>query len=162
MCSLTNSIMDQKSSASNFSLAELRDLFSLDEGTDCQTHDLLGCECGGRGRTGSLKAPDGPEGTEEEKAKVESDSESEMDSLPVDLLPGLMKASQVGMSKVEEVWFPPIFMWSELPAAENACCFLRYHPGKLPAGNLATVTATALIYMPLPYRNPPTCMHSLH
>ncbi|KAF8425851.1 SNF2 family N-terminal domain-containing protein [Tirmania nivea] len=105
---LANSIMDQRLSASSFSLAELRDLFTLDEGTDCQTHDLLDCECGGRGGTGGLKvgggseAPDRPEDTEEEKAKVEDASESETDSLPVDLLPRLMKASQVDMSKVEE------------------------------------------------------------
>lgn len=99
--------MDQKSSASNFSLAELRDLFTLDENTDCQTHDLLGCECGGRVGTSDLKsgggsgAPDGPEAAEE--AKIEDASESEADSLPVDLIPGLMKASQVDMSKIEEV-----------------------------------------------------------
>jgi len=101
--------MDQKSSASSFSLAELRDLFTLDEGTDCQTHDLLGCDCGGRGGTSGLKgggrsgAPDGPGATEEEKAKIEDTSESETDSLPVDLFPGLVKASQVDMSKIEEV-----------------------------------------------------------
>ncbi|KAF8439543.1 SNF2 family N-terminal domain-containing protein [Terfezia claveryi] len=105
---LANSIMDQKSPISCFSLAELRDLFTLDESTGCQTHDLLGCECGGEGGTSGLKdgggsgAPDCPEAAEEEKAKVEVDSESETDNLP-DLLPGLMKASQVDMSKIEEV-----------------------------------------------------------
>ncbi|RPB23197.1 hypothetical protein L211DRAFT_787171 [Terfezia boudieri ATCC MYA-4762] len=106
---LANSIMDQKSSVSSFSLAELRDLFTLDESTGCQTHDLLGCECGGEGGTSGLKggdgsgAPDDPEAAEEEKAKVEVASESETDCLPVDLLPGLMKASQVDMTKIEEV-----------------------------------------------------------
>lgn len=109
LCSLANSIIDQKSSASSFSLAELRDLFTLDEGTDCQTHDLLGCECGGRGGTGDLKdgggsgAPDESDDAKQKIAKIEDVSESETDSLPVDLLPGLMKASQVDMSKIEEV-----------------------------------------------------------
>lgn len=42
---LADSIVDGKAAASGFSTAELRDLFSLDEEDDCQTHRLLGCEC---------------------------------------------------------------------------------------------------------------------
>lgn len=42
---LADSIVDGKAAASGFSTAELRDLFSLDEDDDCQTHRLLGCEC---------------------------------------------------------------------------------------------------------------------
>lgn len=45
-------------------------------------------------------------------------------------------------------------------------CFLYYHPGKLPAGTLATATATALIYIyPCIHLNipisEPTDMHAL-
>ena len=33
----------------HFSKEELRDLFSFREDTDCETHDLLQCSCGGGG-----------------------------------------------------------------------------------------------------------------
>jgi DNA repair and recombination protein RAD54B len=46
---LADSIVDGKASVSGFSQAELRDLFTLDESEDCQTHRLLGCRCGGNG-----------------------------------------------------------------------------------------------------------------
>ncbi|MCJ1308588.1 helicase [Agyrium rufum] len=46
---LASSVMDQKANASSFSREELRDLFRLDEGESCQTHDLIGCNCGGSG-----------------------------------------------------------------------------------------------------------------
>ena len=46
---LADSVMDNKAGSSAFTLAELRDLFSLDEGTECQTHDLLACPCEGKG-----------------------------------------------------------------------------------------------------------------
>ncbi|TKA26632.1 hypothetical protein B0A50_04740 [Salinomyces thailandicus] len=48
---LADSIVDNKSNVSGFTREELRDLFRLDEGRDCQTHKLLGCSCGGRGLT---------------------------------------------------------------------------------------------------------------
>lgn len=46
---LADSIVDGKSGASGFTKEELRDLFSFDEGEACQTHELLGCPCGGSG-----------------------------------------------------------------------------------------------------------------
>ncbi|WPH03427.1 Hypothetical protein R9X50_00630700 [Acrodontium crateriforme] len=46
---LADSIVDGKNGVSGFSKDELRDLFSLDEGVDCQTHKILGCTCGGNG-----------------------------------------------------------------------------------------------------------------
>ncbi|KAM3423360.1 hypothetical protein BST61_g796 [Cercospora zeina] len=42
---LADSIVDGKDAASNFTQNDLRDLFSLDEEDDCQTHRLLGCRC---------------------------------------------------------------------------------------------------------------------
>jgi DNA repair and recombination protein RAD54B len=77
---LADSVMDNKAGGSAFTLAELRDLFSLDERTDCQTHDLLGCSCEGKGY---LVEPIVP------SAAVDSDD----DDLPE--FPGLMKASAV-------------------------------------------------------------------
>lgn len=46
---LADSIVDGKSGASGFTKEELRDLFTFDEREGCQTHELLGCECGGAG-----------------------------------------------------------------------------------------------------------------
>lgn len=49
---LASNIMEQKGGTSNFTREELKDLFRLDEGSSCQTHDLLGCGCEGRGLPG--------------------------------------------------------------------------------------------------------------
>ncbi|KAK3072645.1 helicase [Teratosphaeriaceae sp. CCFEE 6253] len=46
---LADSIVDGKSATSTFTKDELRDLFSLDESSECQTHKLLGCMCSGDG-----------------------------------------------------------------------------------------------------------------
>ncbi|KAI9808215.1 MAG: hypothetical protein M1825_004672 [Sarcosagium campestre] len=54
---LADSVMDQKSNTSSFSTDELRNLFILDSSSACQTHDLLGCSCGGNG-TGTFDAED--------------------------------------------------------------------------------------------------------
>lgn len=47
---LADSVMENKDSVAQFSREELKDLFRLDEESTCQTHELLGCECGGRGQ----------------------------------------------------------------------------------------------------------------
>ncbi|KAL8935807.1 MAG: hypothetical protein Q9211_004504, partial [Gyalolechia sp. 1 TL-2023] len=46
---LAGSVMDQKVETSSFTREDLQDLFRLDETLGCQTHDLIGCKCGGRG-----------------------------------------------------------------------------------------------------------------
>lgn len=46
---LASNIMDQKGGTSSFTRDELKDLFRLDKGPSCQTHQLLGCACDGRG-----------------------------------------------------------------------------------------------------------------
>ncbi|RUS30529.1 hypothetical protein BC938DRAFT_479272 [Jimgerdemannia flammicorona] len=48
---LSDSLMDQKEQAgtNQFTTDDLRDLFTLDDTTDCQTHDLLECKCLGGG-----------------------------------------------------------------------------------------------------------------
>ena len=55
---LASSVMDQKGGTSSFSRDELRDLFRLDLGDSCQTHDLLGCSCEGRGLSDAAVAED--------------------------------------------------------------------------------------------------------
>ena len=51
---LADSVMDQKAGSSGFALEELKDLFTLNLISTCQTHDMLGCTCGGRGTRESL------------------------------------------------------------------------------------------------------------
>ncbi|KAI9721290.1 MAG: hypothetical protein M1812_002452 [Candelaria pacifica] len=65
---LADSVMDKKASASSFSRDELKDLFKLDENATCQTHDLLGCCCEGRGLPimPSVTPSDGDEEAEDE------------------------------------------------------------------------------------------------
>jgi len=46
---LADEIVDGKKTESSFSAAELKDLFRL-ETANCQTHDLIGCDCEGCGR----------------------------------------------------------------------------------------------------------------
>ncbi|POS82448.1 hypothetical protein EPUL_006017 [Erysiphe pulchra] len=46
---LAESVVDGKKNDASFSSQELRDLFRLDLNSECQTHDLLDCNCKGRG-----------------------------------------------------------------------------------------------------------------
>jgi DNA repair and recombination protein RAD54B len=85
---LADSVMVQKKGAAQFSREELRDLFRLDEDSQCQTHDLMQCKCGGRGEIPN----DGAAST------VESDVPDEEDEDSDDLYespPPLTKASEL-------------------------------------------------------------------
>ncbi|EPS41290.1 hypothetical protein H072_4846 [Dactylellina haptotyla CBS 200.50] len=84
---LADSVMDQKAGGSNFTSAELRDLFRLDTETVCNTHDLLACGCG---ETGEL--PGEPEEDEDEEEEEEE---------PIQMT-GWTKASAVDMDKQED------------------------------------------------------------
>lgn len=114
---LADSVMEHKDSVAQFSAAELRDLFRLDEESTCQTHDLMGCECGGRGVpvsvsvSGSSSLTTDPRGGEDGK---EDESElSELSDIPSDEeeeecsdlpdVPTLLKASEVDMEKQERL-----------------------------------------------------------
>jgi len=50
---LSGTVVDltKKADHISFSSEELRDLFSFDPNTTCLTHDLLGCQCTGDGKT---------------------------------------------------------------------------------------------------------------
>ncbi|XP_062589715.1 DNA repair and recombination protein RAD54B-like [Saccostrea cucullata] len=55
---LSGAVMDLKNKReAQFSLQELRDLFSLNENTLSDTHDLLRCECGGQKETTAESVP---------------------------------------------------------------------------------------------------------
>ena len=100
---LADSVMEQKKGKGGgkaaFSRDELRDLFRLDTrdkaGGGCQTHDLIGCGCGGRGIP--------PEAAELECAEEDENEveDGEEDDLP--LLPTLLKANKVDMEAQEAI-----------------------------------------------------------
>ncbi|KAJ5161989.1 DNA repair and recombination protein [Penicillium capsulatum] len=97
---LADSVMEHKNNVAQFSTAELRDLFRLDEESTCQTHDLLGCECGGKGVTplpSGTATPKEGEGSESELSELSEVPSDEDRSDP----PALMKASEVDMEKQE-------------------------------------------------------------
>ena len=94
---LASNIIDQKSGCNSFTRDELRDLFRLDEGLNCQTHDLLGCKCGGRGMPAAAIAGETP--------WTVLDSETEDDSdvdLPIIPVARLTKANKLDMDALEQ------------------------------------------------------------
>ncbi|ODM16378.1 hypothetical protein SI65_08378 [Aspergillus cristatus] len=103
---LADSVMERKDGVAQFSRDELKDLFRLDESSLCQTHELLGCECGGRGVTppnkhepeGSSTRRESPERNNEEE---DNDDEDEIPDLPD--FPTLLKASEVDMEEQERL-----------------------------------------------------------
>lgn len=96
---LADSVMEHKNNVAQFSTAELRDLFRLDEETACQTHELLGCDCGGKGISSTFSS-----GTSTPN-QPDEDSESELSDVPSDYdlpdLPTLLRASEVDMEEQE-------------------------------------------------------------
>ena len=68
---LASNIMDQKGETSSFTREDLRDLFRLDEGLSCQTHDLIACKCKGRNA-------EQPEGKKDEDAVLDLPSISSL------------------------------------------------------------------------------------
>jgi DNA repair and recombination protein RAD54B len=94
---LADSVMEHKDSVSQFSTAELRDLFTLDQESVCQTHDLLGCDCGGKG---IASVPSSGTATPKEEPEIdELSDDGSCYSLPED--PRLLKASEVDMEEQE-------------------------------------------------------------
>ena len=95
---LASNIMDQTGGISSFSREELRDLFRLDEGSACQTHELIGCKCEGRGLPDVSNCHEYAEISDNEDSAIE-----EKDLLDV---PKLIQANKIDMEaqerKIEE------------------------------------------------------------
>ncbi|KAJ5274384.1 hypothetical protein N7505_002929 [Penicillium chrysogenum] len=109
-------VLSSSNGGAQFSVAELRDLFRLDEDRACQTHELLGCRCGGRGVQAGSEASSGAA----TPATVDGGGGSDIEDLsdpPSDLDDGdddydsddslpkpctLVKASEVDMEKQEQ------------------------------------------------------------
>ena len=102
---LADSVMEHKDNVAQFSRDELKDLFRLDEESQCQTHELLGCDCGGWGKSSSSKNKDEAEVVastdDEEPQKSNEDDSDEICDLPD--LPTLLKASEVDMEEQERL-----------------------------------------------------------
>lgn len=100
---LADSVMERKDGVAQFSRDELKDLFRLDESSFCQTHELVGCECGGWGVLPPNK--DEPEDSSaresSEQNKEDNDDEDEIPDLPD--FPTLLKASEVDMEEQERL-----------------------------------------------------------
>ncbi|KAF2150730.1 hypothetical protein K461DRAFT_280737 [Myriangium duriaei CBS 260.36] len=79
---LAGAVVDDRRSTQAFSHEVLRDLFRLDTGKECATHEALGCGCGGVGRV--VEDEEDADGEGEGVIKEEEDDED--DDLP--LLPG--------------------------------------------------------------------------
>lgn len=84
---LADAIVDQKVNVGAFTREELQNLFTLDEVTDCQTHHLLGCACGGLATPAQVPSPPN---------EPEDDDEPPLLELPL-----LLKASEVDMEAQE-------------------------------------------------------------
>ncbi|KAH8698888.1 putative dsDNA-dependent ATPase [Talaromyces proteolyticus] len=105
---LADSVIESKGGMAQFSREELKDLFRLYEGDGCQTHDLLGCTCGGKGM---------PTLPESDEAIVISSDDEDISRSPslsmgypldsdgeIDLpdLPTLLKASELDIEEQEK------------------------------------------------------------
>ena len=100
---LADAVVDAKKTTQGFSREELRDLFRLDEGTACQTHELLGCKCQGRGSMEHLVEDDDESGRTFGVSMDDSaaDSQSDSDAETGAQIGTLVQASEVDKEKQE-------------------------------------------------------------
>ena len=99
---LASNIMDKNNGSSQFSKEELKDIFRLGDGDSCQTHDLIGCTCGGRGlpNNGTEDATEVNMDREQAYDREEYSSEElQDDSLPT--VPELVQANKLDMVEQE-------------------------------------------------------------
>ena len=107
---LASNVLDQNGGTRNFTKEELKDLFRLDEGLSCQSHDLLGCGCEGRGLPTPPRFCQGQTGVQDS-----DDDETKEDDLP-DFLQ-LVQAKTLDMDQQER------------KLKENARCFRHQQDG---------------------------------
>ena len=107
---LADSVMERTAGTSSFTREELKDLFQLDERAVCQTHELIGCPCDGKGVLDSgttTKTPGTPDETIEtdhlfvKKEKDDSNVRDEDDLDDAPLLPKLRPASELDIDAQE-------------------------------------------------------------
>ena len=103
--------MERKASTNSFTKDELRDLFQLDEKSICQTHELIGCTCAGKGLpdTGpNTKTPGTPKPDQDAEDIGFDGNDKELpdhcdeEALEDPLLPMLKPANEVDMETQEQ------------------------------------------------------------
>ena len=92
---LASKVLDQEEGTSNFTREELKDLFKLDEGSSCQSHDLLSCGCGGRGLPAASRFDEGPIGVSDRRDGTTRDDMPDF--------PQLVQANNVDMEEQERI-----------------------------------------------------------
>ncbi|KAJ5362032.1 hypothetical protein N7541_002876 [Penicillium brevicompactum] len=102
---LADSVMQQSNGGAQFSASELKDLFRLDEERACQTHELLACQCGGRGIADTSAPVSGAAtpadaGSDENLSDPPSEDEWDSDE-SVPSFQSMLRASEVDMEKQE-------------------------------------------------------------
>ena len=96
---LASSVMDQNGGTSSFTREELKDLFRLDESLACQTHELIGCKCGGRGIPDDSVLDEGF--IDIDNIRFEKDKDEDEDEDDFLDFPRPIKASKVNMAEQE-------------------------------------------------------------
>ena len=107
---LASSVLDHNGGTSNFTIEELKDLFRLDECLSCQSHDLLGCGCEGRGLPTPPRFGKGQLGVQDS-----DDDDTKEDDLPD--FPRLVQAKTLDMKQQER------------KVKEKASCFRHQKDG---------------------------------
>lgn len=100
---LADSVMERKDGVAQFSRDELKDLFRLDESSLCQTHELVGCECGGWGVPPPNKDEPEKSSTRPSPGQNEEDNDDEDEIPDLPDFPTLLKASEVDMEEQERL-----------------------------------------------------------
>ncbi|KAM5447873.1 helicase [Microsporum audouinii] len=100
---LADSVMDQKGGIAHFSQEELKDLFRLDESSQCQTHELLGCQCGGQGVMSKEVENENEPSDEISSDSLSEDEDDSVESSDDEMsdTPKLMKASELKLSAAQ-------------------------------------------------------------
>jgi DNA repair and recombination protein RAD54B len=100
---LADSVMEHRNSNSvaQFSRDELKDLFRLDEASRCQTHELLGCDCGGLGQMAGPSSGESSIPATDAEDSLSSDHDLSDTDPEFPDIPTLIKASQLNMEEQE-------------------------------------------------------------
>lgn len=96
---LADSVVDGQKNEASFSAEELRDLFRLDLKSECQTHDLLGCDCKGLGTKPPPVRQLDDDG--QDYASEDADSGEESD-FPLNPAHPLVPATKANVEAIEE------------------------------------------------------------
>jgi DNA repair and recombination protein RAD54B len=103
---LSDAVVDAKKTTQGFTSEELRDLFRLEEGDNCPTHDLLGCTCEGLGNTRVLPESssefDAPRPWGTTMGDPAAEELSDVDDEDASSLGVLISASKVDRAKQEK------------------------------------------------------------